>query len=148
MLLEQQQRKVLALESELSMALNGREKIEKMKVLASERLVSEKEKMKILAGDVLQRLYFKASKGLADTLEQKDVLAYEIYSGAGEHLRYQMAGEVTDKAGGTPLNPEEKQSYKWKFKGEVWEDEIGHYRSSLTNVCAKEEFTKTAGGNQ
>jgi ribonuclease HI len=28
---------------------------------------------------------------------------------------------------------------KWNFKGEIWEDEIGHFRSSLENVCPKEE---------
>lgn len=149
MLLEQQQRKILTLESELSMALNGREKIEKMKVQANERLNSEKEKMKVVAGEVLQKRYVKAGKELTDTLEQKDVLAYEIYSGAGEHLRYQMAGgESKERLPATALTPEEKQSYKWKFKGEVWEDEIGHYRSGLTNVCAKDDFAKNSGGKQ
>jgi hypothetical protein len=24
---------------------------------------------------------------------------------------------------------------KWEFEGEFWEDEIGHYRSSLKNNC-------------
>jgi hypothetical protein len=149
MLLEQQQRRVLTLESELSMALNGREKIEKMKVQANERLNTEKEKMKVVAGEVLQKRYLKASKDLSETLEQKDVLAYEIYSGAGEHLRYQMAGgEAKERNPAAELTPEEKRSYKWKFKGEVWEDEIGHYRSGLTNVCAKEDFAKNSGGKQ
>jgi hypothetical protein len=147
MLMEQQQRKVLTLESELSMALNGREKIERMKAQAAERLVSEKEKMKVLAGEVLQKRYAAAAKELTETLEQKDVLAYEVYSGAGEHLRYQMAGgESKERLPATALTPEEKQSYKWKFKGEVWEDEIGHYRSSLTNVCAKDDYAKNTGG--
>jgi hypothetical protein len=147
MLMEQQQRKVLTLESQLSMALNGREKIEKMKSQAAERLIGEKGKLKVLAGEVLQKRYAVAAKELTETLEQKDVLAYEVYSGAGEHIRYQMAGgESKERLPATALTPEEKQSYKWKFKGEVWEDEIGHYRSSLTNVCAKDDFAKNTGG--
>lgn len=149
MLLEQQERKILTLESELSMALNGREKIEKMKTQANQRLTTEKEKMKVVAGEVLHKRYIKASKVLTETLEQKDVLAYEIYSGAGEHLRYQMAGgEARERNPAAELTPEEKKSYKWKFKGEVWEDEIGHYRSGLTNVCAKEDFANNSGGKQ
>jgi hypothetical protein len=31
-----------------------------------------------------------------------------------------------------------KKALNWKFKGEIWEDEVGHYRSSLKNVCPQE----------
>ncbi|MGZ3689987.1 MAG: tetratricopeptide repeat protein [Pseudobdellovibrio sp.] len=143
--IEQLQRKELVLETDLLIAQTGREKIEKMKAQASERIASEKTKLKQLAGEALQKRYILSRKELVDVLDQKDVLAYEIYSGAGEHLRYQMAGgETKERAPATALTPEEKQSYKWKFRGEVWEDEIGHYRSSLTNVCPK-EIAKIAG---
>ena len=145
--IEQLQRKTLGLESELAISMTGKEKIEHMRSLANERIVAEKTKIKTIAGDVLQKRFAQAQKDLSDVLDQKDILAYEIYSGAGEHLRYQMAGgETKERNPATALTPEEKQSYKWKFKGEVWEDEIGHYRSSLTNVCAKDDFAKNTGG--
>jgi hypothetical protein len=56
-----------------------------------------------------------------------------------------MAGGKIDDRNPTALTPEEKNSYKWKFRGEVWEDEIGHYRSSLKNVCASDELAQTKG---
>lgn len=136
--IDQLKRKVLVLEADLTITKTGYSKIEKMKQLASERISAEKNKLKLLAGEVLKNRYALAKNELAEVLEQKDVLAYEIYSGAGEHLRYQMAGgETNERAPAKALTPEEKKSYKWKFRGEVWEDEIGHYRSSLTNVCPK-----------
>jgi hypothetical protein len=36
------------------------------------------------------------------------------------------------------------KNFNWDFRGEVWEDEIGHFRSSLENVCPKDENRKTA----
>ena len=37
------------------------------------------------------------------------------------------------------LKAQESKSQTWGFKGEIWEDEIGHYRSSLKNVCPKDD---------
>lgn len=139
--------KILALESEIQILNTSRDKIERMRSQALVRQTAEKEKIKISAAAALQERFKDMQKVIADIMEQKDLLAYEIYSGAGEHLRYQMAGgSAPERAPAKELTPEEKQSYRWKFKGEVWEDEIGHYRSSLTNVCPKEELAKANGG--
>ena len=52
-----------------------------------------------------------------------------------------MAGGEANKTDKQPasLTPDDKDNYAWKHKGEVWDDEIGHYRSSLKNVCPQEE---------
>ncbi len=128
--------KVLALESEILILKSSTAKIERMRQLASKRDTIEKNKLKLMAANVLQNSFSHLQNSLVEIMEQKDLLAYEIYSGAGEHLRYQMAGGTApERAPATALTPEEKMSYRWKFKGEVWEDEVGHYRSSLANIC-------------
>ncbi|MNY56620.1 hypothetical protein D3C86_1927220 [compost metagenome] len=71
-------------------------------------------------------------------LDQNEVLKYELYSGAGEHIRYQMAGGEINEKERPELKVEQEKSLNWKFKGEIWEDEVGHYRSSLKNVCPQE----------
>lgn len=147
LLAEQYERQILAFELEIAVLAKGREKIERVRNLAQERMSSEKVKLKVIASDILQQQFKSQLKMLTEVMEQKDVLAYDIYSGAGEHLRYQMAGgETPERNPAEALTPEEKKSYRWKFRGEVWEDEVGHYRSSLTNVCAKEGIAQNSGG--
>lgn len=122
-------------ELELGIVTRNKDNIKKMRSLAQSRLESEKSVYRNLAAAAVKTRYTQLKSVLGKLLEQEEVLAFEVYSGAGEHIRYQMAdGKINDR---TPaeLTPEEKKSYKWKFRGEVWEDEIGHYRSSLKNVC-------------
>lgn len=122
-------------ELELGIVTRNKDNIKKMRGLAQSRLESEKTTYRNLAAAAVKTRYLELKSVLGKLLEQEEVLAFEVYSGAGEHIRYQMAdGKINDR---TPaeLTPEEKKSYKWKFRGEVWEDEIGHYRSSLKNVC-------------
>ncbi len=84
-------------------------------------------------------------KRLSHTLEQSELLAYEIYSGAGEHLRFQLAGGEAKPQGQLSVQKGSGKSLKWEFKGEVWEDELGHYRSSLKNVCGQEDRMANGG---
>jgi hypothetical protein len=140
------EQKFLALGVEHMIVSRAREGIKKMRLLAIARLDSEKAALRALAAKNLQGRYGEFVAALGNLVDQKEVLSYEIYSGAGEHIRFQMAGgEIKDRAPAA-LSPEEKESYKWKFKGEVWEDEIGHYRSSLKNVCPSDELAQNAGG--
>lgn len=140
------ERKFLAVGVEHMIVSRAREGIKKMRLQALERLDKEKSALRTLAAKTLQARFNEYLATLGHLVDQKEVLSYEIYSGAGEHLRYQMAGgQIKDKAD-AKLAPEDKESYKWKFKGEVWEDEIGHYRSSLKNVCPTEEIAQNTGG--
>jgi len=90
----------------------------------------------------LKNRYQQFTASLTKFIDQKEVLSYEIYSGAGEHLRYQMAGGKINEQAPSNITPTDKDSYTWKHKGEVWEDEIGHYRSALKNVCPAEDEKK------
>jgi hypothetical protein len=61
-------------------------------------------------------------------------LRYEIFSASGENIRFQVAGGKKENRIPANVIPKSK-SLHWNFDGEYWEDEIGHYRSSLTNNC-------------
>lgn len=134
--------KTLTAELELQVVGRSKDSIKKMRTSAQQRLENEKMAFRNLAATAVKERYVELKSVLGKLLEQEEVLAYEVYSGAGEHLRYQMAdGKIEDRNPAT-LTPEEKKSYKWKFRGEVWEDEIGHYRSSLKNVCPHDDIAK------
>lgn len=137
--------KIKAAEIEIQVVNNGQTGLNKIRQTIINRLENKKDTLRNIAATGIKNRYNDLVESLGKFLEQEEVLAYEIYSGAGEHIRYQMAdGKINDRDPAS-LTPEEKKSYKWKFRGEVWEDEIGHYRSSLKNVCGKEELAQTKG---
>lgn len=133
------ERKFLAVGVEHVIYSRAREGIKKMREAAVARLQKEETTLRNKASVGLQKRYTQFTASLENLIDQKEVLAYEIYSGAGEHLRYQMAGGEIKERAPANIEPTDKESYKWKHKGEVWEDEIGHYRSGLKNVCPQEE---------
>ena len=89
----------------------------------------------------LQDSFINLEKDLSHWLDQSELLFYEIHNGAGEHLRYQMASTNDRRAPASNLNEfkKEDKDQQWTFDGEIWEDEVGHYRSSLKNVCPDNE---------
>jgi hypothetical protein len=105
------------------------------------RVDQEKLEHKTSASKVLASRFSAMTQNLASSMDQTDVLQYELYAGAGEHLRYQAAGGEIQPTEDKGLKPEENRQLKWEFKGEVWEDELGHYRSALKNVCPQTENT-------
>lgn len=112
----------------------------------------KKTKIKSIQNVVLQNSYQNLEKDLEHWLDQSELLFYEIHNGAGEHLRYQMATHNNDKR--APASEKLKAIKKedrdllWSFDGEIWEDEIGHYRSSLKNVCPEESTQVKIGGSK
>lgn len=112
---------------------------ESLKRLQSEsipRLSKLKVDLKSQASTTLYTKLQSISKDLKHWLEQSQLLEYEIFSGAGEQLRYHMA----DNEGNKEEQMKTKKtvsdnSMKWDYQGEIWEDEIGNFRSSLKNVC-------------
>ncbi len=144
---QRKEQEFLALGVEHMIVSRAREGIKKMRVAAVTRLDKEKDTLRLQASKSLQARYKMFTTTLGNLVDQRDVLSYEIYSGAGEHIRFQMAGGEIQDRNAASLAPDEKESYKWKFKGEVWEDELGHYRSSLKNVCPSEEIATNQGSN-
>ena len=107
-------------------------------------LHEEIERLKNKASLALHRRFEKLRVQLQSTIENHEILYYEVYSGAGEHLRYQTAGGKPNQAPRPQLTGEKGKNLVWKFKGEIWEDEIGHYRSSLKSVCPEESQESNA----
>lgn len=119
----------------------AKDQVKKVRMAAINRIEKEKVDLKKEAHVALASRFDRLFEQLSYDLDQSDVLMYEIYAGAGEHIRYQMAGGDVSKEKRQELKVEDGKSLKWKFKGEIWEDEIGHYRSSLKNVCAEDDST-------
>ncbi len=71
-------------------------------------------------------------------LENNEFLRYEVFSGSGENIRYQVAGGEVAGANRIPAHIKPTKMMNWAFDGEFWEDEIGSYRSSLQNNCPKQ----------
>lgn len=96
----------------------------------------------------LQGSFANLEKDLNHWIDQSELLFYEIHNGAGEHLRYQMAtttaGEKRAPANDNKAFKKEDQDLQWSFDGEIWEDEVGHYRSSLKNVCPEDEIQRVS----
>ena len=84
---------------------------------------------------VLANRLLKMKVDLARTLDNNELLRYEVFAGSGENIRYQVAGGDVAKRVPANVAPKSK-TLQWDFDGEYWEDEIGNYRSSLKNNCA------------
>lgn len=108
------------------------------------RLDKEKAHFRLEAGKSVQNRFADMMKTLYTSLDQSDVLQYELYAGAGEHLRYQMAGGKVNDKDHPELKAPDGKAMNWDFRGEIWEDEIGFYRSSLKNVCAPEDQSQVS----
>jgi hypothetical protein len=117
----------------------ARNQVKFIRDLALVKLDKDKKDVRKLASETLQKRFAKMTTDLKELLEQNEVLQYEIYSGAGEHIRYQTASGEVKKDKGEELKVEKSKAMKWSFKGEIWEDEIGHFRSSLKSACAPDE---------
>ena len=132
------EKKLLSYRIQTHIANKARTSIKNLRTTGVARIEKEKDELRGQASKVLEKNYAQMVAGLNRVLDQNDVLQYELYSGAGEHIRYQMAGGTTNDKERPELKVEKEKSLNWKFKGEIWEDEVGHYRSSLKNVCPQE----------
>lgn len=135
----EQEKRLMSSKIQHYIAKKARNSIKQLRADASSRLEKEKTKYRDRAGGALKSRFMQMLTRLNESLDQSEVLQYELYSGAGEHLRYQMAGGEINEKERPELKVEKGKSLNWEFKGELWEDELGHYRSSLKNVCAPED---------
>lgn len=109
--------------------------------------LDQKNNFKLQQNNVIQASMVNLEKDLTHWLDQSELLFYEIHNGAGEHLRYQMATTDEKQLPGNKPSQFKKtdKDLQWAFDGEIWEDEVGHYRSSLKNVCPEDEKTQASG---
>ena len=132
-------RMLSALKYESANINRARNQVKVVRDLASQRLEKDKVALRTLASETLKKRFDKMLDDLKNLIEQNEVLQYEIYAGAGEHIRYQTAGGEVSKDQRDQLKVDKSKAMKWSFKGEIWEDEIGHFRSSLKSVCPPDE---------
>ncbi|MEN0058867.1 MAG: hypothetical protein AAGB31_08535, partial [Bdellovibrio sp.] len=132
------EQKLMSYRIQSHIAKKARVSIKNLRTQGLARIDKEKTALRIQASLALQSRFTEMLAGLNRVLDQNEVLQYELFSGAGEHLRYQMAGGEINEKERPELKVQKEKSLNWKFKGEIWEDEVGHYRSSLKNVCPQE----------
>jgi hypothetical protein len=101
-------------------------------------------KMKSTMQGVLANRLMQMKTELARALDNNELLRYEVFAGSGENIRYQVAGGQKGNRVPATVIPKAK-SLQWDFDGEYWEDEIGHYRSSLKNNCPEANRVQQAG---
>lgn len=92
----------------------------------------------------------KIRTDLSRYLDNNELLRYEVFAASGENIRFQVAGGEKGNRVPATVIPKSK-SLQWDFDGEYWEDEIGHYRSSLKNNCpdsSRREQASLGGGAQ
>lgn len=134
-----QEKRMMAFKIQHYIAKKARNGIKVLRTAGLDRLEKEKTVYRDRAAVAIKTRFEQMLMTLSNTLDQSDVLSYELYSGAGEHLRYQMAGGDINTKDREQLKVDKKEAVNWEFKGEIWEDEIGHFRSGLKNVCPKDE---------
>lgn len=144
--IENLERKIAGLKLQQTIAKRARDSIKDLRTQSLARMEKEKDLFKLRAGKALKARFLEMRETLAKTLDQSELLAYEVFSGAGEHLRQQLAGAESKDKGRLSVKAGDGKSVKWEFKGEIWEDELGHYRSSLTNVCSNDDRMPSSNG--
>lgn len=97
---------------------------------ADRRGVDLKKKLEVTVANRITKIRTDLSR----FMDNNELLRYEVFAASGENIRFQVAGgEKSNRIPATAI-PKSK-SLQWDFDGEYWEDEIGHYRSSLKNNC-------------
>lgn len=130
---------------ELALVKKSRKALRSMQTKAQESYAKLKEGYKQEADQAVHARYEEIKKGLAHVLDQSEILRYELYAGASHHLRKEAGAtgeaEAQQQVASAPGKPAPKKAagerVRWEFKGEIWEDELGHFRSSLQNVCTE-----------
>lgn len=113
----------------------------KMKQQALARIDKDKGQHRHSAGRALMSHLKDISGRIAQIVEGNEFLRYEIFSGSGENIRFQVSGGKVGETKRIPANVKPQKILNWEFDGEYWEDEIGSYRSTLKNNCPKNART-------
>ncbi len=89
------------------------------------------------AGKSLYKHLSNVKNENSDLLDNNELLRYEIFSGSGENIRFQVSGGKVSNENRIPASVKPKKALNWDFSGEYWEDEIGSYRTTLVDKCPK-----------
>jgi hypothetical protein len=117
----------------------GKTSLTKFEDKAKARLSKLRDELVTKAGDVLKKRLGRMLKDLESMFDNNEFLRYEVFAGSGENIRHDLAGgEKRVPASAKPTS----KDLSWDFDGEFWEDEIGHYKSSLKDNCPKNQAAR------
>ena len=123
-------KKQAAFEKQLMTKLNfqlaayevGRKSYQDLRRKSKKTLNREIYALREKAGKELVRTLAVLDKEIGGVLENNEFLRYEVFSGSGENIRFQVAGGVAGRVKADVAPP---KSLNWDFQGEYWQDEIG-----------------------
>ncbi len=113
---------------------DGRAGVMRVKTAGTQHIDQEKLAVKNEAGKMVTQHLKAMDQSLSKMLDNNEFLRYEVFSGSGENIRYQVAGGATNGRR-VPASSKPEKNLNWEFDGEYWQDEIGHYRSGLQDNC-------------
>ncbi len=133
---------IMGLRFQLAILEQGRQGYIEFQKKSQGKLDSETVSLSFKAGQDLLSHAKDMRSQMSRVLDNNEFLRYEVFSGSGENIRYQVAGGEVSGPNRVPAHIKPTKMMNWAFDGEFWEDEIGSYRSSLQNNCP------TATGSQ
>lgn len=129
------------LEFQQKLYQSGKKSFDQFCKKSKKDVFEDKEILFSKADKILSQRLNLLKERLTKIIDNNELVKYEIFSGSGENLRYQVAGGAPKDPDRTTASIDDKseKNMNWGFEGEYWEDEIGHYRSSLKNNCSDEQ---------
>lgn len=116
----------------------GRLGAERLRAIGEKHVESDKAMLRSRAGQIIAGHLKSMDKMVEKIIDNNELLRYEVFSGSGENIRYQVAGgQVQEQGKRIPANVKPEKILHFDFDGEYWQDEIGNYRSSLEDNCPK-----------
>ena len=112
----------------------GRKGMVRLKTTGSKHIEQDKMAVRLKAGKIITSHLKSIDKDIGKILDNNEFLRYEVFSGSGENIRFQVTGGDVKGSGRVPASSK-PQNVHWDFDGEYWQDEIGNYRSSLKDNC-------------
>ena len=139
---------IIGLRFQLAILEQSRQGYLDFQKISQNEVESTKSELKGLAGDQLVDRFKDMKSQMSRVLDNNEFLRYEVFSGSGENIRYQVSGGKVSNETRIPASIKPEKSLNWSFQGEFWEDEIGNYRSSLRNNCPQEQAMLSQGDGQ
>lgn len=126
------------LEFRLEVIKQAQSNFKSLKKSGVAQVVAKKDQMRNLAEKALVKRLKLIKEELDEIASNNELLKLEVFSGSGENIRFQAAGGQKGDLQKPKHVKDNSKNMNWEFDGEIWEDEIGNFRSSLENNCPKE----------
>ncbi len=127
------------LEFRIEMVKKAQANFRDLKVKGVALAVNKKNFQRSRAEKILVKRLKAVKEELDEIIANNELLKYEVYAGSGENIRFQVAGGEKGNLQKPKHVKDNQKNMNWEFDGEIWEDEIGNFRSSLENNCPKEK---------